>query len=75
MVGGSLNLCMIEEKHFFCLFQGPWMMSMKKKMCFTVCPKLLEETILNYRNDVNHVAQLKVDLFFVDIVLQLQNLL
>ncbi len=75
MVGGSLNLCMIEETHFLCLFQGPWMMSMKKKMCFRVCPKLLEETILNYRNDVNHVAQLKVDLFFVDIVLQLQNLL
>ncbi len=38
----------------------------EEKDVFQSCPKLLE-TILNYRNDVNHVAQLKVDLFFVDI--------
>jgi hypothetical protein len=47
----------------------------EEKDVFQSCPKLLEETILNYRNDVNHVTPLKVDLCFVDIALQLQNLL
>ncbi len=45
----------------------------EEKDVFQSYPKILEETILNYRNDVNHVAQLKVDLCFVDIALHFKT--